>query len=87
METEDIFLAAPLPAPQPTPGCLVCGALMEQWQQTRMPNSPQYDPSLSTDCAVEIGRHPHEVLKQRQKKQRETEENEERARRARRRKN
>ncbi|MFJ5103239.1 hypothetical protein [Streptomyces sp. NPDC088554] len=46
-------------APEPAPGCDVCGALAKQWKQATDATSPAYDLSHALDLAIEIGRHPH----------------------------
>lgn len=47
-------------APDPAPGCDVCGALLKQWRQATEVGSPACDMSHATDLAVENGRHPHD---------------------------
>lgn len=45
------------PAPEPTPGCDVCGALQRQIEDAEDPDSPQYSLSRASDYRVEMARH------------------------------
>lgn len=47
-------------APKPVPGCQICASRMKTWKETTRPSSPMYDLSHALDCAIEIGRHPHD---------------------------